>query len=103
MPAAGASSGAGLNSQQTKNWVSFDDPDPSSSMGVGGGAAAGGYFTQILVSRYSRKECNLYLAYAALLSTLLLQLKIIELILICRLVQGFYLGSTSVLRPLYIK
>ena len=67
------------------------------------GAALGGYLSSLLTARYSRKECNLVTAYVALIATLLLQSGNIYIIVVCRLFQGAYVGSTSVLRPLYIK
>jgi MFS family permease len=39
----------------------------------------------------------------SIIATLLLQTKIIEVVFVCRLVQGVSVGLTSVFRSLYIK
>ena len=67
------------------------------------GSALGGCFSKILTNLYSRMECNLIIAYMALAATLILQSGNIYVLMVCRLIQGIYMGVASVVRPVYIK
>ena len=67
------------------------------------GAGMGGLLSQLVSSYYSRKDSGLVCAYVAILATLFLQSGNIFLMIVSRLVQGLYLGVTTVIRPVYIK
>ena len=67
------------------------------------GSALGGCLSNILTNHYSRMECNLIIAYMALAATIFLQSGNIFILMICRLLQGVYMGVASVVRPVYIK
>ena len=74
------------------------------------GAGFGGYLSSFFVMKYSRmyiyiykRQCSLYIAYFAIISTLFLQTGNIYIIVLCRLMQGITIGVTSMLRVLYVK
>ena len=67
------------------------------------GAGVGGFISKYVANRFSRKDGNLMCAYMVIIATLMLQSGNIFLIVIGRLVQGLYVGVTSVIRAVYIK
>ena len=67
------------------------------------GAGTGGFLSKYISSNYSRKEGGLICAYVVIVATLLLQSKNIVVLLVCRTVQGLYVGVTTVIRPVFIK
>ena len=67
------------------------------------GAAFGSYYAYVLIDRFSRRECFLYVGYVSLGLLFLLQIKSVMVLIACRLVQGLTVGVLTVLRGLYIK
>ena len=67
------------------------------------GGIFGSYFSNLLISRYSPKNCKLIMAYFAFGSTLFLLSGNIVVIVACRLMQGVYFGAMMVVRSVFVK
>ena len=67
------------------------------------GACIGALTSSFLLKKVTRKNCFYILNAVCILGVLLIQTKIAVLIVLGRLLQGFYIGAGSSIVPLYIK